>query len=512
VSASPKIIAALQTVEAALVAASVPGMSPFWRAGYGRFYSSPTALLMAACVGRGGDKSRESVITSIPEVLAGDFVIPAGERHYFTHISENIAEAAKTLRILEQYLRILGIAFTRTGDTIDLEGLPRGWKVLACRVGAVSGWRCIGWTADECAKWSNEGADPSGEVLASVRAMTVTHPNARGRMISSPLGTDGYFHKVWSAGDTDDVVTLHAPSWVANPSITEARTRMLEPHEPTWRREYAAQPQAGAISAFDADDVAALARELHVDSVGLSSGAMFIDSSSGRGDGWSYAVAQYIVEPSGESIYRERDVLDATGALTMRAVVYDDDGRPVANDRYTEPSRRLYVSAMGAFEGQFSRTTTLTEVVAHIAYLARRYGISRVFGDQYLAFALASEFARHQLAFVERAWTAPSKIEAAATLRRMLRERTVVVEPGADAEALQRELLSVEERITASGALTIQARRSGAGHADRASLLMLMARLESEGEIAGSPIARTGGVSTYDQNTHESTIGFRDYE
>ena len=247
-SASPKILAALRTIESALVASSVHGMSPFWRDTYERFYLHPTARVLIACVGRGGDKSRESVVSALAEVLAFEGNVPIGERHYFTHIAENVAEATKTLRILEQYLRIIGIPFvTRSGDTLDLESLPLGFKVLACRIGAVSGWRCIGWTADESAKWSSEGVDPSEEVVASIRAMTVTHPTARGRMISSPLATDGYFHRVWSADNSDSVLAVHAASWEANPSITEAATRALEPDERVWLREYAAIPQAAIL-------------------------------------------------------------------------------------------------------------------------------------------------------------------------------------------------------------------------------------------------------------------------
>ncbi len=63
---------------------------------------------------------------AIAEVLAGAFIFPPGERHYFTHISENKDEAAKTLRVLEQYLRILQVPFSRSGDTIELDEMPRG--------------------------------------------------------------------------------------------------------------------------------------------------------------------------------------------------------------------------------------------------------------------------------------------------------------------------------------------------------------------------------------------------
>jgi hypothetical protein len=234
--------ALLNVVDAALEQASVPPISPYWRAEAERFYGHESALLLVEMVGRGGDKSRTSTKMAIAEVLAGDFAIPRGERHYFTHVAENRDEAAKTLGVLENYLKILRVKFSRAGDTIELADMPRGFKVLACRIGAVSGWRCIGWTADECAKWNNDGADPSAEVIASIRAMTVTHPKARGRMFSSPLGILGNFYDTWALGQTHEQVAGHAATWLANPSVTEEHTRKLERNERKWKREYAAIP------------------------------------------------------------------------------------------------------------------------------------------------------------------------------------------------------------------------------------------------------------------------------
>jgi hypothetical protein len=232
-------------VSAALVRAGVPGASPYWRGEHERFYLHPTARLLVECVGRGGDKSRDSVIMGTGEILACGDVVPPGERHYFTHVSENVSEAQKTLAVYSQYFQILGVPFRRAGDTLELEGLPLGVRVLACRIGAVSGYRCIGWTADECAKWSSDGVDPSAEVIASIKAMTVTHPDARGRMISSPLATLGYFYETFALGNTADQIVGQAPSWVANPSITEAATHKLERDPRRHEGEYGAEFREG---------------------------------------------------------------------------------------------------------------------------------------------------------------------------------------------------------------------------------------------------------------------------
>lgn len=451
---SAAVLTALFAIDEALARAGVPPMSAYWRGEARRFYEHPTARLLVENVGRGGDKSRTSVKMAIAETVAGDFDIPPGERHFYTHVSENRDEAAKTLSVLEAYLKVLGIGHHRAGDTVDMADSPRGFKVLACRVGAVSGWRCYAWTADECAKWEDEGSDPSAEVITSIKAMTVTHPGARGRVFSSPLASTGFFYETWAQGDTDQQVTGHAPSWVANASITEERTRELEPDPRVHAREYGAQAGAGSSDGVAADDAAAMVRAPAPPALTLGLEVGVLDSSSGRGDGWSFGFARYV-----------RDA-----------------------DR-----RVLFVSGVDAFEGRFGSDVSFDAVVAHVAGLARARGVARIFGDQYLAFALSSGFAKYGIAYVEKAWTQPTKIEALSTLRRLLRERTLVVEPGSQAELLRKELLTLREVLLPSKVFTVQARRSGRGHADRASLLLMLARAVAEGDVQG---AAAGGFGT----------------
>jgi hypothetical protein len=489
---SVAILQTIDRIEAALVAANVPPLSPYWRAELTRFYLHPTARVLVEMVGRGGDKSRTSVIMAIAETLAGEHRIFAGERHYYTHISENLTEAGKTLRILKSYLEILRVPFTATGETIDLDAMPKGFKVLASRTGAVSGWRSYGWTADECAKWASDGVDPAKEIIASIKAMTITHPTARGRMISSPMGKVGHFYDQWAAGDTAQQLTGHAASWEANPgAITEAFSHELEPDEPTWRREYAAIPSEGGAGAFGADAVNAMIRPLREGSQVIGNGVLLIDSSAGKNDAWSYAFANYVQEPPAEHYYLERDIFDERGVRTMTVNVHDPvTGLPVPNPRYAVPKPTLRVYWMGAFEGAFGTAKDFDAVVGETAYLAGRSGVHRAVGDQYQAYPLRSAYERRGMAFEDYPWTAPTKIEAAATLRRLLSERALQIDPGPQSELLRQELGAIEEQFTPGGALTIGSRRTRKGHSDRAWLLLLLARLESEGAVSGSPTAR----------------------
>jgi hypothetical protein len=262
------------------------------------------------------------------------------------------------------------------------------------------------------------------------------------------MATAGYFFDAWQAGDTDHQVTGHAPSWVANVSITEERTRELEPHEPTRAREYGAIAGSGSADAVSAEDAQAMVRSIG-QSFPLGTIVGLIDSSSGRGDGWSYCFAQY----------------------------------RRAGDR-----RVLHVTGINVFEGRFGADISFDAVVAHVAEVARGLRCSKVVGDQYQAFALKSAFARYGVGFVEKTWTAPSKIESLATLRRLLREHEFVVEPGEQADLTRKELLTLREVLTANKTFSVQARRSGRGHADRASLLLLAARCVAEGDLRGAPV------------------------
>jgi hypothetical protein len=460
----PKVLKALLELDLALEREGVPALSAFWRKEARRMYRS-SARLHVACVGRGGMKTGASIRFDVAETLAGDFDVRRGERHYHTRVSENVDEAAKSLSLLEQYLKILGVAFKRSGDTIELKDQPRGFKVLACRVGAVSGWRSIGWTADECAKWSNEGADPSAEVIASLNAMTVTHTNARRRMYSSPLATSGYFYDAWARGDSRAQLTAHAPTWVANPSVSEAQTLELEPDPRVWAREYAAIPQAGALGAFDPDAIdAAMGRHVEVADEGAP--VLIVDPSSGRKDAWTWAVARWVETPSGGEVLRF-DLVDG-------------------------------------LEGRFWKQISGDAIVDRLAALARQYGARAVHADQRESLMLKAAFTKRGLRYFVHDWTNPSKVEAVERVRRWLADGALALPRH---EKMRRELLAFTEKITPSGAFTFGPR--GTGHDDFVALLITAAMADidrkikrpRQAEVAAGSYSGVGGSTSIDHVT-----------
>lgn len=430
------VLAALLDIDAVLEGADVPPISAYWKAEAARFYESPMARLLVECVGRGGDKSRTSTKMAIAEVLGGEFRIPPGERHYFTHVAENRDEAAKTLSVLEQYLRILRVGFTRSGDTIELAELPRGFKVLACRVGAVSGWRCIGWTADECAKWNSEGADPSAEVIASIRAMTVTHPGARGRMFSSPLGILGHFYDTWALGSTAEQVAGHAASWKANPSITEEQTRRLERNERKWKREYAAIPTQ------ETDE-------------SMLSGALL--------DRATRATPGDVPPEHGVSYVASTDPGFTRNAWTFC----------VAAKRFVGPRLKRSIVLAREWRGTTDSPLNPKTVLQEIAQLCRPYDVRTVFTDQYERFslnAIASDPEIGLSVIIPEPWGAIERLAAFENLEMWMANDEVDLPSD---KQLRADLLGIRQKLTPNG-FTIQLQKTPDGrHCDFAPSVVL---------------------------------------
>lgn len=495
--------ASLEALDAALAAAGHHPLTPWWKDTLSRFYGHPTARTLVARVGRGGAKSHTSVKVSLNEILAGDWKVPPGERHLWAYVSVSKEEAAQRLLLIENFLRCLGIPFERSGDQIHLSNLPLGWKVAACQVNAVSGFRCIGASLDELAKWTAGGdaANPAAEVAASVAAMSITHPGARRLLISSPLGNLDFHHERFELGDTAEQVTAYAPSWVANPAgITEEQTRKQEPIERVWRREYLAVPQASASSAFDPDTVARAFRQLPGGQ--WQRPICVVDASSGGGDAFAWAIVGfcYPTPPEGVSQYvtvSKPRTVHTRDAVTSKPIVIEDHsdcfeepardghGRLIENPEWHKAQTpQLVFWKVDAVEGRFKGTVSASAIVDRIAEECRRSRVSLVVGDQREAFFLASEFRRHGLMFREMTWTNASKVDSVRRIREHLGRGTLVLPP--EREKLKRELLNYAERITASGAITYSAR--GAGHDDEAALVMTAAMAELERLVPGSPL------------------------
>ncbi len=425
--------------------------------------------------------------------------IPPGDVGVVAFISVNKKEATSRLRTIKSILDAVGVKWKPIPDGIELEGRPVIFQTFACTVGAVSGFTSILVIADEVAKWINEdtGTNPANEVLAAVRPTMATQRAGRIVLSSSPMGFKDAHALAFDMGDTDHQQVAKAESWVANPTLTEAWTRRDEPHEATWRREYAAVPTGGSNGAFLAEDIDLAIRPLD-DLEIIGKPILLLDSSAGSGDAWTWCAAAWCrphFDPADQYLWEEIGTEYKPGLIAERhgrhmRQVLDAKGAPVPDPDFGEKARPvLAIYHLGAIEGRFRENITAEDAVALAMKEARRSGATKAAGDSYQSFFLESACKKHGVTYKQLIWSNTSKGGAIATLRRWMRSRMIAVEPGPEGEALRQELLSFEERLSPAGVMTFGARRGG--HDDRVALLINAAMAESQFLLEGSPNGRS---------------------
>lgn len=477
----------LSLIDKKLKSNGVPPLTTWWQETLTRF-TAHGARRFVGRVGRGGAKSHTAVKVALAEVLGRDWPVPPGERHYYAFVSQNKSEAFQRLTQLESWLAILGAPHTRSGDEIALRDLPLGFRVFAASVGAVSGFRCIGFSADEAAKWSNadHSANPAKEVIASLRAMTVTHPNALEWVISSPLAKVDYHFELFELGTTAEQFTAWAQSWVANPAITESDTRKLENDPRVHAREYGAIPQSAALAAFPPEHVER-AFTVREPAFLPAQKVLILDPSSGglvSRDNFTWAIASWcsdqldpykkLVHIWGGGIHRWPD---GTPHLTFGGMRWKPRGAPY-----------LAFHEVGAIQGGFSGQVTGDDIADQLAKIANAHNVTDVHSDQRESLFLSAAMERRGFNFFAHAWTNSSKSNAVQLVRRWLADGSLNLP--SDCNAMKRELLSFEEVVNASGALTFTGR--GKSKDDHVALLLTLAHAEnSENALSSSPYSPT---------------------
>jgi hypothetical protein len=492
-----KMLAALRELDATLAGLGFKPLTPWWDQQLEAFYLHPTARTLVAEVGRGGIKTGTGCTVALAETLFGDFDIPPGERHFWIDLSENKDEAIKTQRLYEARLKALGVPFHRSGDVIELDDLPRGFLVRANSIGAVSGWRSYGVRADELAKWPREGAEPAAEVIASAMAMTVTHATARKLFLSSPVAKVGFFHQRVTQSTNDYQVVCHAPTWIANPSVTEEQTHLLEPDPRLWSREYAAIASDSITQIFDSVEVEVAMRPAPRGGATWYESIVPLDFSKGRGDAIVFGPAAWAHPRIGAEAYLRRDLRDERGNMIapLGEIVTDDYGFPVLDPDFKgEVNPFLHVWDMVAFEGKFADVINFDRMADIIAWHGARWGAPQATGDQAESYALSSALPKRGMRFETYPWSNTNKGQAVERLSRLFRDRMIIVPR---AEKLRTELLSFEEKVLPSGTITWEGKAD-----DRVAMLLSAMIADINGLIKGSPIRQgrgRGSPQTYDE-------------
>lgn len=405
------LFAAYKSLDAELVAAGAhltpptPATSAWWLEQLARFFSRRRRRWVIRA-GRRGGKSSTLCRLAVMVALFGEWSVPAGDVAVIAIVSVKTDEAAARLRTIRWILDTLGLEYSERGTEIELHGERSCvFRVYPCNVDSV-GFTSVLVIGDEVARWESRdtGANPAREVVGSLAPTMATQPAAFMVLSSSPWSTDDYHAELFDAGDTDHQMVSYAPTWVANDTITEADTHELEPDHRVWSREYAAVPGATVSKALDPADVAACFGRQHTGKLGR--GFLAIDASSLRGDGFAWVAGRE--SDAGELVVLEAD----------------------------------------AVEGVELRNVSMKQVVQRVAERAGAWGTRRIFGDQREEAGLRSLFAEEEIGLTTYAWTEQSKEDAMQRLRRLMRERKVLLP---DHAGLRREVGDIKAHLLPSG-------------------------------------------------------------
>lgn len=430
------ILARFEAIDRLLQTRGFPATSPWWHATIRRLYESGRRQGVFRA-GRRAGKSSTFCRLAVVEGVYGQHAIPPGDVGVVAFISTTRDEANQRLRTVKAILDALGVKYRPCDGGIELIDKPIAFKVYTASVSGVSGFTGILIICDEVAKWkdADTGANPATEVLASVRPTMATQKNARIILSSSPMGKWDAHYDAFEQGDTSFQITAYAPTWVANPTITEADTLELEADEATREREYRAIPASEiAESLFTDAELAGVTR----------SGPDVVE----REEGVTYEAA---IDPATRA-----------NAWTLAVAALRDTGRGI---------RRSIVLAM---EWRGSAATPLRPkvVFAEIAPILAGYGIETLWSDQASGDALVDIASDVGLSLVLEPWTQANKISAFKNLQTWVRTDQVELPP---VEQVRQDLLGVRRKYTRSG-VTIDFLKTPDGrHSDYAPSAALVA-------------------------------------
>lgn len=249
---SKSVFEGLMKNEETLIAKGFPPISPKWRQALKAFYRDGKLRLVIRA-GRRAGKSTTLCRVAVAEGVYGDHKVPPGDIGVFVFVSVKQDEARERLRTIREILDALGIPYSSRANEIQLRDKAVIFRVYPANFRTIVGMTCIGFVADECSRWRDDdfGANPAGEVLASLRPAMATMPNAHEFLSSSPWAQSDAHYEHFEMGNTTSQMVVHGTSWDFNPTLTPERCKDLAGHdEPTFRREYEAIPMTNDATQF----------------------------------------------------------------------------------------------------------------------------------------------------------------------------------------------------------------------------------------------------------------------
>lgn len=450
-----------------LVKKGFPATSPWWRETLTRFYSRPARQLVIRA-GRRAGKSSTLCRLAVVEAIWGAHAVPPGDTGVVAIISTKREEASNRLTTIKAILDALEIKYKPCGDGIEATSLTTGrpvrFQVFTASVSGVVGFTAVCVICDEVARWKDvdTGQNPATQVLASLRPTMATQPQARIILSSSPLSILDAHYDAYEAGESDFQTTAYAPTWIANPTLSEADTRKLEPDETLWRREYLAIPTAEVESSLlTGAEVQAATRAGPVE-IAYEDGHHYLAAMdpAWKHDAWTLVVA--------------------TRRLDLPTVI---------------------VSAR-QWRGSKAAPLSPDEVLQQIATHLRKYKLDTVWTDQAADVALRDIARRHQLATIISPSTAATNLERFENLRTVVRDRTIELPPDRDVTA---DLVGVRKRVTRNG-VGVELPRINGRHCDYAPPIALLAARRIPEPVQFGPKPGTPEYDRYVEAQTEAQI------
>jgi hypothetical protein len=255
-------LSAYDELDALLVSKGFAPTSQWWRERLECFLRAERKTWVLR-VGRRGGKSSSLCRIIVVLALFADWKIQPGDTGVVSIVSVDNGEAKGRLTTIRAILEAVGIGFAPYSDPTShgwrIADRPIQFRVKTCSIAGTSGFTAIAILADEMSKWRspNDGANPSKEILTSLRATTATMPAAKIFASSSAFSTSDHHAVMVNNGDSeehDQIVSVGA-TWETNPTITEDDTKKLEPDKLKRLREYGSIPtDAGENPWFITDD------------------------------------------------------------------------------------------------------------------------------------------------------------------------------------------------------------------------------------------------------------------
>jgi len=469
-----RFLARLWAMEATLVAAGLPPMPAWWRETIERFERTGRRRRVLRKGRRVFASTCVAPRLAVAEMLFGEHAhLPGTPPLLFAFLSVRRDEAANRLRGVRAILDVLEVPYVERGETIELLQRPALFAVVTANFRVSVGETVAFAWCDEVARWNDDGANPADEVVGSLAPALATLANSSLWLVSSPLGPDDFHARAFARGETADQSVAFGETWAINPSLSEADTRALEPDERIWRREYAAQPQAGILAAFPPELVARAFEPREVFTPGEP--VMVIDPSSGGGasaDWFTWAIASWCTD-------EEHRYLRRPDGSYIRG---PHEGK-FENPNWTPRRPYFRITHVDGIAGGFFGSVSGDDIINRLVDVAQKHGVRHVHSDQRESLFLGTALEKRKLIFHAHTWTSASKPEAVAIVRRWLADGALWLP---EHDHLRRELLAFEERIAPSGQLTFGARRGG--HDDFTALVLTLAHAEMALELPKSPL------------------------